>query len=249
MAASKVDVLIVTYNSARTLNRCLHCIKHALPINRILVGDGGSTDSTLKIAEKHGAETYLFTGRDNMIGRIRYKLAELAETEWIVYVDSDVYLYPNWWNIMKRFAVKTIGMVMAALDGPRYSAYDEWRNKRFSFAAFSNTIVPRDLLLQCRQLLSTHVGEDKVYACFVREKGYYVVPLLAYLAYHDRSEKFDAFRRWGADMRRNHDIRFLLRAQLHLRNILWFLLEKHRFKELPELLQQYIEMYKGFLLG
>ncbi len=84
---SKVDVLIVTFNSARTLRTCLNLVRKVVPVNRLLIGDGGSTDKTLEIANNYGAEVYSFTGENNKIGRIRYKLAELAETEWLLYVD------------------------------------------------------------------------------------------------------------------------------------------------------------------
>jgi len=251
---SKIDVLIVTYNSARTLDKCLRSIKTTIPYNRILVGDGGSKDGTIEIAERHGAEVYLFTGRDNMIGRIRYKLAELAETSWLLYVDSDMYLLPNWWDHMKKFIHPRVGMAMASdvyTNAQIYQRYHDWRNERFGFVTFGNTLCPRRLILEFREMNKLHVAEDSAYAKFCRKKGYLVIPVLKNLVVHDKSLEgmVKAYRRWGADMRSRKEIlSFFLRAQIHLRNVVWFTLEKRaRGNELLFLLKMYTEMYRGFL--
>ncbi|MCX8171148.1 MAG: glycosyltransferase [Candidatus Bathyarchaeota archaeon] len=113
MRSDTVDVLIVTFNSARTLEKCLEAIRRSVPYERILIGDGGSIDDTIAIARRNGVEVYSFTGDDNKIGRIRYKLAEKAGTDWILYIDSDVYVYQNYWFVMRRTMRSNIGMALA----------------------------------------------------------------------------------------------------------------------------------------
>ena len=247
-----LDVLVVTYNSAETLNTCLKCIKREVPVNRILVGDGGSVDGTVKIAREHGAEVYMFTGKNNMIGRIRYRLAELAETDWILYVDSDMYLLPGWWRYMSKFMHPKVGMVMAASYGHErlLKRYHAWRNRRFGFVTFGNTLVPRHLLLSCKVPENMHVGEDSVYAKFCRQHRYLVRPVFKRLSYHDkRMGLTSAYRRWGKDMRiRTNFLRFMLVSTVHVKNIVHFALEESITSwELIELTRLYLEMWRGYL--
>lgn len=248
----RIDVLIVTYNSAKTLDRCLKRIKKEIPFNKILIGDGGSKDETIDIAEKHGAIVRLFLGKDNMIGRIRYRLAKIAETPWIIYVDSDVYLLPGWWRYMKKFIHPKVGMAMAH-SVPTENLlpnYYRWRIRRFGFVTFGNTLCQRKIILECKRLENVHVGEDAIYAEHCRKNGYLVIPYPKPLVFHDRPERLNqAFYRWGRDMRiRREYVKFLLRSQIHLRNIIWYLLESGPCgKELLELIKCYLAMYRGFI--
>jgi len=250
-----IDVLIVTYNSAETLDTCLKCIKREIPYNRILVGDGGSQDDTVKIARSHGAEVYMFTGKDNMIGRIRYRLAKIAETDWLLYVDSDVYLLPGWWKYMSKYMdmAPKVGMAMAAgqIRGT-LKRYHLWRIRKYGFVTFGNTLVPRNLLLSFRQMDDMHVEEDTAYAKYCRKKGYLVVPVRKQLVYHDKREGLaSAYRRWGRDMRHRTSLfKFMVRSAVHLKNTFLFTVEEGATpKEIVELLKLYFEMYKGYLEG
>jgi len=253
--SEKIDVLIVTFNCSKTLRKCLKSIKEAVPYNRILVGDGGSSDGTIEIAQSEGAEVHLFTGKDNKIGRIRYKLAERAETPWLLYVDSDVYLYPHFWRVMRHTMKPSVGMSMAAQDAPPsvLSRYFEWRNKRFRFVTFSNTLVPRDLILSCRELLNVHVGEDAVYARFAKSRGYDVLAILYRLSYHDKGlDGVDkAFERWGRDLAmQRRFINLAFSELIHIRNIFWYAIDEGvRKKEIFSLLRNSWFMLKGFFLG
>jgi len=253
--SKRVDVLIVTFNSNRTLPACLSHIKDFIPYNHILVGDGGSTDGTVEVARRMSAQVYDFMGRDNMIGRIRYKLAERAETDWVLYIDSDVYVYPNFWKIVPKYMKTNIGMVMAAQDGPFsiLRRYFGWRNKRFGFVTFSNTLVPRKLILECKELLNIHVAEDSIYARFVGAKGYKIARVYEHLSYHDSSLYGinSAFRRWRRDLGQKRRLLNLLAAEaIHLKNIVWFSLEKRATGiEIMGLLRNAWEMYEGFIEG
>ncbi|HDN02151.1 MAG TPA: glycosyltransferase family 2 protein [Candidatus Bathyarchaeota archaeon] len=248
-----IDVLIVTYNSAKTLDKCLKCIKREIPYNRILVGDGGSRDDTVKIARSHGAEVYMFTGRNNMIGRIRYRLAEIAETDWLLYVDSDVYLLLGWWKYMSKYMAPKVGMAMAAgqIEGI-LKRYHLWRIRRYGFVTFGNTLVPRDLLLSFRKMEDMHVGEDTAYAKYCRTKNYLVIPVTRSLTYHDKKEGLaSAYRRWGKDMRYRASLpKFVVKSAVHLKNTFMFAIEENATpRELAELLKLYFEMYRGYLKG
>ncbi len=44
-----IDVVMLTKNSEHILNKCLTSIYENVPVKRLIVVDGSSTDSTLKI--------------------------------------------------------------------------------------------------------------------------------------------------------------------------------------------------------
>ncbi|MGA3406405.1 MAG: glycosyltransferase, partial [Candidatus Bathyarchaeia archaeon] len=57
-----IDASIATKNSAKTIARCIMAIRESIPIGRIVVVDGGSTDDTIAIAKSLGAEVRVNRG-------------------------------------------------------------------------------------------------------------------------------------------------------------------------------------------
>jgi hypothetical protein len=150
-----------------------------------------------------------------MLGKVRYAQAEACKTRWIVYVDSDVYLYASWWHEVSRFTqIPDVGMVLGFADAPLsrlrlYDAYLKYLAGKHGAIAFSNTLIRRQLVLECRKELSrVHAGEDDIVAAHVRQKGFRIITLSKALCFHDKdpfiSHPRDYFRagqslriRWG----------------------------------------------------
>lgn len=86
-APGSVDVLVATYNSAATLERCLTSADRCLPGQRLLVVDRSSTDATARIARAHGAE---LLSEDRGLGFARNLALRNARTDPVVFLDSDV---------------------------------------------------------------------------------------------------------------------------------------------------------------
>jgi glycosyltransferase involved in cell wall biosynthesis len=82
-----VDVLVCTFNSAADLDECLRSARACLPIHRLIVVDHASTDDTLSIASRWGAEIHSETVG---LGHSRTLALSLAETPWVLFLDSDV---------------------------------------------------------------------------------------------------------------------------------------------------------------
>ncbi len=90
------SVAILTFNSAASLKKCLESVKE---FSEIIVCDGGSTDETLKIAEKYGCkiieQNSKFKYDNNKIADfsgVRNQTLDAATHDWFLYVDSDEYL-------------------------------------------------------------------------------------------------------------------------------------------------------------
>ncbi len=82
-----IDVLVATSNSASTLAEALESARRFLPVHRLIVVDRRSTDGTAEIARRYGAELYL---EDTGLGRARNLALEVAETDPVLFLDSDV---------------------------------------------------------------------------------------------------------------------------------------------------------------
>lgn len=93
-----VSILIPTLNAASVLEKCLSSVvAQDYPKDRveIIIADGGSTDTTLKIAKKYGAKVYsnpLKTGESGKAVALRH-----AQGELIALIDSDNILPDNNW--------------------------------------------------------------------------------------------------------------------------------------------------------
>ena len=203
-----VDVTIATKNSARTIGPCIRAIRGSVPVNKLIVLDGGSSDQTVRIAKSLGAVVKIDKG---LLGSVRYHQAEQCKTEWIAIVDSDVYVYPDWWAEVSKYTVDSdVGMILAMGDAPVdrlhiYSDYVSHIAERFGSAAFSNTLVRRKLVLSCRELKNRiHAGEDTIFARYLASIGMRIVTVKKRLVYHDKNivdEHPRAFLRWGESLR------------------------------------------------
>jgi glycosyltransferase involved in cell wall biosynthesis len=104
MALPTISIIIPTLNSSRTLKECLNIIKQQFypqEALEIIVIDGGSSDSTLMIAESFGAtvmgEPKL---RDNPEARKAIGLSK-AKGELVAFIDSDNVLpHKDWLKLM-----------------------------------------------------------------------------------------------------------------------------------------------------
>lgn len=92
----RISVIIPAYNAENTIQRCLESIwKQRQKDYEIIVVDDGSQDNTL------GVIRHLSEGKDNFkvisvpnggVSRARNKGLEVAEGEWITFIDSDDYI-------------------------------------------------------------------------------------------------------------------------------------------------------------
>lgn len=89
------SVGILTYNSGRTLERCLESLRGFC---EIVIADGGSTDATLDIAKKYAC-TIITQSRQglpiNDFSLERNRTLDAAAYDWFFYLDSDEIISPE----------------------------------------------------------------------------------------------------------------------------------------------------------
>ncbi|MBG0744718.1 MAG: glycosyltransferase [Cylindrospermopsis raciborskii KL1] len=90
----EISYVIPTLNSVSTLDMTILSLKHQEGVKvTILVVDSGSTDGTLDICKRWGVES-LYTEPGNMYKAINAGI-NTFDTEWVAYLNSDDWLYPN----------------------------------------------------------------------------------------------------------------------------------------------------------
>lgn len=104
----RLSATIITLNEERNIDRCLSSIEDL--VDEIVVLDSGSTDETIKKAEKYGARVYK-RKFDNYASQKNFAFKK-AKGEWILSLDADEVITPELKEEIKR-----------AIKSEHYSAY------------------------------------------------------------------------------------------------------------------------------
>jgi glycosyltransferase involved in cell wall biosynthesis len=91
----KISIIIVTYNAAEYLQKCLDSIyKQKYPAIEIIIKDGGSTDDTISIIEANKERiTFFKSERDNGIYDAMNVALDYASGDWIYFIGADDILF------------------------------------------------------------------------------------------------------------------------------------------------------------
>jgi len=109
-----LSVVVITYNNADTLDRCLAAVDWA---DEIVVLDSGSNDATVEIARRHGARVTTHPFDD--YGPQKQRAIDSARHDWILNLDADEILSPGTREIIER-----------ALASPRVAGFRLPRRER-----------------------------------------------------------------------------------------------------------------------
>lgn len=101
----KYTVIIPTLNRAYSLWKAIQSVvSQTYPYWQLLVVDGGSTDNTQKlISSMHDPRVKLVDNPDDTgVASARNFGLKYSDTEYVGYLDSDDYVYPNWLEVIDR---------------------------------------------------------------------------------------------------------------------------------------------------
>lgn len=176
-----VDVVLLTLNSMQPcLKECVESIYKNIPLNTLIVVDGGSTDGTVKFLKTFPNIKIIENKRDNRAIARQIGIAHV-QTEWFVSIDSDVILSNNWFSE----AWKKIRKDTGAIQGISQTILDK-EVVDFAFAmkqlTKKNRVTPQiltgDALIRASLVKNIkipshlHYGEDKYIQLFIEEQGY-----------------------------------------------------------------------------
>lgn len=185
MKEEQVDVVVLTKNSERILEKCFNSIFENVPVHRFIVVDGHSTDSTAdiikKFSDKFGNVVLIKDGGTR--GSARLMGIREVETDWFVFVDSDVILSDRWYEKARKHVADDVGAVWgtevwAGMRNPSVlSLFLRITRKIFEIRGgthdllvrsetVKDIVIPKDL----------HVFEDALIKRWISKKGYRLVP-------------------------------------------------------------------------
>lgn len=105
-----IDVIVPIYNTNLLFEENLQSWYRTIPIHRLLVGDGGSQDDSREILDNYPRVEIInqskYTGGTGALGVCIAELISLVETDWFVYLHSDVFLTEGWYEEMVRYQGK-----------------------------------------------------------------------------------------------------------------------------------------------
>ena len=192
-----VSVIVLTKNSARTLEKCLVSIERERPFEIIAV-DGQSKDGTLSILRKHRIKVLSETKEGWGVGFSRQLGVKAAGSPYVMFVDSDAELSPGCIAIL-RDNIEEFGWVgiQPILLSNEDATYWQWAAQK-SDSGF-NPPGPRRHIGTCgglfrRETVLKHpfdprmkyAAEDADLCLRLRKYGYIVGTTRAYAYHHYR---------------------------------------------------------------
>ena len=185
-----VDVVIITKNSERMLSECLKSVYKNVPVNRLIIIDGYSTDNTLQIVsqfqKKHG--NVLIIQDKGTRATARQKGIDHVETEWFMFVDSDAVLCQDWFKKAEKHLAETVGAVWgievwSTIRNPlMLKMFLLVTRKIFDLRGGTHdTLVRTDLVKDIEIPKILHVFEDAYIKDWITQKGYELI--VCYIPY------------------------------------------------------------------
>jgi glycosyltransferase involved in cell wall biosynthesis len=136
-----VSVLLLTFNEAEALPRCLASLTWC---DDILVVDSGSTDETVRIAERAGARV-VYRQFDNFANQRNFGLmhGELRH-EWVLHLDADEVITPDFLTRLSELAPPP--EIDAYRVPSKLMLYETWLRHAGMYPSFQVRLGHRDRL-------------------------------------------------------------------------------------------------------
>ncbi len=179
-----VDVVIITKNSEHMLSECLKSVYKNVPVNRLIVVDGYSTDKTLEIVrefqKKHG--NILMLQDRGTRATARQKGIDHVKTEWFMFVDSDAVLCKDWFKKAEKHLGQNVGAiwgieVWSTIQNPVLLKTFLWITRKiFDLRGGTHdTLIRTDLVKDIEIPKFLHVFEDAYIKDWITQKGYKLI--------------------------------------------------------------------------
>ncbi|MEM2179906.1 MAG: glycosyltransferase family A protein [Nitrososphaeria archaeon] len=183
-----VDAIMLTKNSMKPcLKECLDSVYRNIPVNNLIVVDGGSSDGTLELIKNYPRVKVIMDTKGNR-ATSRQLGIESVETEWFVFLDSDVILCDKWFEYAKLYmkdpkvgAVWGAALQRSSTDFARYSAMGKLYGKDEVWIAVKagrkrglthDTIIRKEAVKGIKIPPDLHVLEDHYIRIYVEGRGY-----------------------------------------------------------------------------
>jgi glycosyltransferase involved in cell wall biosynthesis len=199
-----VDVVLLTLNSDRKLQLCLESVYQNVPVNKLIVVDGGSTDRTLKILDEFNRKygnVKIVMDKKGTRATARQKGIESVTSDWFVFVDSDVVLCKDWYRKARAYIQPDVGAVWgvevwSTIRNGKTLKFFLWVTRKiFDIRGGTHdTLVRTQAVKGIKIPWDLHVFEDAYIKDYVAKKGYRVVACYSPFCIHYRPDTVWTFR-------------------------------------------------------
>lgn len=194
-AFEPIDVIMPVQAANAILERNLTSIFRELPVNRLLVGDGGADDETLEVFNRFPRVTIVNHRHLNTLGGSLRGLIDLVETPFFSYLHSDVYLPRGFYEKVRKIELRNTW-----LESNRNSIVIHEQNtdeyfkspRPYSGAQFGDSALLKEAVKTVQDDF-LYRNEDLVIAELVREAGGNFVKVEAARHLHQSTTKNTKF--------------------------------------------------------
>jgi len=176
-----VDVVLLTKNSDRILEKCIGSVYRNVPVGQLIAVDGGSTDKTLDILrqfnEKYGNVKVIHDRGTRATAR--QKGIQQVNSEWFMFVDSDVVLCRNWHQKAIKHIDENVGAVWgievwSTIQNQATLKLFLWITRKiFEIRGGTHdTLIRTRLVADIEIPKNLHVFEDAYIKDWITKKGY-----------------------------------------------------------------------------
>jgi glycosyltransferase involved in cell wall biosynthesis len=204
LTGERVDVVVLTRNSERLLRRCLRSIYRNVPVDRLIVVDGYSTDATVGIVnefQKRYGNVVLIRDSGTR-GNARERAIREVKTDWFMFVDSDVILCNGWFAKAAKLMKGNVGAIWGV------EIWSVLRNmrilklfERVTMKIFEKRGGTHDLLVRREAVEGIripdhlHTYEDSYIKSWICKNGYEAIPVYEPYCIHYRPEIVWTFKK------------------------------------------------------
>ena len=263
----KIDVILLTKNSMKPcLEECIQSIYDNIPMNRLIVVDGGSKDGTIEFLKRFPNVIFINDIKGNR-ATARQKGIKAVQTKWHLHVDSDVILCKDWFSKASKLIQSDIGAIWGvAIPIEKHSfniCYAMSKFYRMSIRDMkvkqmrSERCMTHDTLIRTETVKDIqipkelHIWEDDFIGRYIIKKGFRFLKTKEPYCLHNLCERgMNSCVLNGYLMHKYHIWRFrrvLLRIGLVIPKALWIFTLTKDWKATKWQIQNYALMLKGWL--
>lgn len=181
-----IDVIMLTKNSERLLRECLKSIYENVPVKRLIIVDGFSADSTLKIIRELNNEYQNIDVITENGSRARARQVGIrhVRTPWFMFVDSDVILCEDWAEKAEKCVKADVGAVWGLNIDVMPNMNDRFLLRLGASTAkecfklrggMHDTLIRSELVKDINIPEQLHTYEDRYIVNWIRQKGFKVI--------------------------------------------------------------------------
>jgi glycosyltransferase involved in cell wall biosynthesis len=265
----KIDVVLLTKNSLTPcLKECVDSIYTNIPVNRLIVVDGGSVDGTLNLLQKY-PDVELIDDIGGTRATARQKGISAVKTEWHIHVDSDVILCKDWFKKAWRLVDENVGAVWgAAVPNEKHFFNITYAMSKFyrigikellvkqirsERAMMHDTLIRTTVVEDIKIPANLHIWEDEYIGRHIISKGYKFLKVIEPFCLHNLTPKdrYEGFIMTGYLLKqyRLWNLRHVLsRLLIALPKAAWIYAVTKDFQASKLHLLNIILLFKGWLM-